>query len=215
MTKPSATPTPAGATTSGARPRRRRKRGSGGIVLVREGVYRVDIELKRDPLTGMRRRVSRQIEGTHEDAEIALRAPTPRRPRRAAYSSRNPCPKCSGRHGGIHPGRRDGPHRAGPEDTRHFALCGAHDVSNGPGRLSRLRRHPPEPIHLERRRGALPGDEAGGGRARPGSAGARPSCPNPLSEPASTDSSTSIRRRMPTVPRPYGRSRSLPTRTRW
>jgi hypothetical protein len=52
--------------------RRRRRRGSGGIHFVREGVYRVDIELNRDPVTGKRRRISRQIEGTYDDAEIAL-----------------------------------------------------------------------------------------------------------------------------------------------
>jgi integrase len=39
---------------------------------VRDGVWRVDVEVHRDPLTGARRRVSRTILGTREDAEIAL-----------------------------------------------------------------------------------------------------------------------------------------------
>jgi integrase len=51
---------------------RRRKRGSGGIVPVREGVWRVDLEVSRDPVTGLRRRVSRTIQGSREDAEVAL-----------------------------------------------------------------------------------------------------------------------------------------------
>ncbi len=49
-----------------------RRKGTGGIVLVRPGVWRVDIELSRDPVTGRRRRISRQIEGTRKDAEVAL-----------------------------------------------------------------------------------------------------------------------------------------------
>jgi integrase len=39
---------------------------------VREGVWRVDVEIHRDPVTGARRRVSRTIRGTREEAEIAL-----------------------------------------------------------------------------------------------------------------------------------------------
>lgn len=59
--------------SSGRRPSKTpRRKGSGGIVLVRSGVWRVDIELSRDPVTGRRRRISRQIEGTHRDAEVAL-----------------------------------------------------------------------------------------------------------------------------------------------
>lgn len=49
-----------------------RSRGSGGIRLVRPGVYRVDLEIHRDPITGHRRRVSRTVYGTREDAEVAL-----------------------------------------------------------------------------------------------------------------------------------------------
>ena len=55
-----------------AAPSRRRKRGSGGIVPVRDGVWRVDLEVPRDPVTGHRRRVARIIHGTREDAEVAL-----------------------------------------------------------------------------------------------------------------------------------------------
>jgi integrase len=51
---------------------RRRQRGSGGVKAVREGVFLVDIEISRDPITGQRRRISRQIRGTREDAEVAL-----------------------------------------------------------------------------------------------------------------------------------------------
>ena len=50
----------------------RRRRGSGGISWVRDGVWRVDVEISRDPLTGKRRRISRQIHGTRKDAEVAL-----------------------------------------------------------------------------------------------------------------------------------------------
>jgi integrase len=35
-------------------------------------VWRVDVEVHRDPVTGQRRRVSRRIDGTREQAEIAL-----------------------------------------------------------------------------------------------------------------------------------------------
>lgn len=59
-----------GRTNSAARGRR--KRGSGGITAVREGVWRVDVEVHRDPVTGQRRRVSRRIDGTREEAELAL-----------------------------------------------------------------------------------------------------------------------------------------------
>ena len=51
---------------------RRRQRGSGGVKSVRDGVFLVDIEISRDPITGQRRRISRQIQGTREDAEVAL-----------------------------------------------------------------------------------------------------------------------------------------------
>src|SRR5712691_6400663 len=51
---------------------RKRTRGSGGVVAIREGVWRVDVEIKRDPVTGHRRRVSRRVYGTREEAEVAL-----------------------------------------------------------------------------------------------------------------------------------------------
>lgn len=50
----------------------RRTRGSGGVIPVREGVWRIDIEGKRDPVTGRRRRISRHVHGTREEAELAL-----------------------------------------------------------------------------------------------------------------------------------------------
>ncbi|MCL2394502.1 MAG: hypothetical protein FWC87_07415, partial [Acidimicrobiaceae bacterium] len=50
----------------------RRKRGSGGVQPLRDGVWRVDLEAGRDPVTGRRRRVARVIHGTREEAEIAL-----------------------------------------------------------------------------------------------------------------------------------------------
>ncbi len=52
--------------------RRLRRRGSGGVFAVRDGVWRVDVEVARDPVTGRRRRVSRYVHGTREDAEVAL-----------------------------------------------------------------------------------------------------------------------------------------------
>lgn len=61
---------PAGAP---AAPRRRlRPRGSGGVLPVRDGVWRVDVEAPRDPETGRRRRTSRFVDGTREEAELAL-----------------------------------------------------------------------------------------------------------------------------------------------
>lgn len=50
----------------------RRRRGSGGVTLVRDGVWRVDLEITRDPVTGHRRRISRQVHGTRADAEVTL-----------------------------------------------------------------------------------------------------------------------------------------------
>lgn len=49
-----------------------RRRGSGGVRPVRESVWRVDVEVSRDPVTGRRRRVSRTVFGTRADAEVAL-----------------------------------------------------------------------------------------------------------------------------------------------
>ena len=49
-----------------------RVRGTGGIVEVRPGVHRIDFEAPPDPVTGKRRRRSRQIPGTLGDAERAL-----------------------------------------------------------------------------------------------------------------------------------------------
>ena len=51
---------------------RRRRKGSGGIVEVADDTWKVDIELPRDAVTGRRRRVSRTIRGTREEAELAL-----------------------------------------------------------------------------------------------------------------------------------------------
>ncbi|CAN5490528.1 hypothetical protein BH23ACT3_BH23ACT3_07650 [soil metagenome] len=39
---------------------------------VRDGVWRVDLEVGRDPVTGRRRRVSRRDRGSRVDAEAAL-----------------------------------------------------------------------------------------------------------------------------------------------
>lgn len=52
--------------------KRARRRGSGGVFAVRDGVWRVDVEIARDPVSGHRRRVSRTIHGTREEAELAL-----------------------------------------------------------------------------------------------------------------------------------------------
>lgn len=48
----------------------RRTKGSGGLKKVRDGVWRVDIEVGRDPVTKRRRRVSRTVYGTREEAEV-------------------------------------------------------------------------------------------------------------------------------------------------
>jgi integrase len=42
------------------------------VFFVRDGVWRVDVEISRDRVTGRRRRVSRTIHGTREEAEVAL-----------------------------------------------------------------------------------------------------------------------------------------------
>lgn len=51
---------------------RRRKRGSGGIFARGENLWRIDLEVGRDPVSGRRRRVSKTIRGTREDAELEL-----------------------------------------------------------------------------------------------------------------------------------------------
>ena len=51
---------------------RRRRKGSGGIVEVADDTWKVDVELPRDAVTGRRRRVSRTVRGTREEAELAL-----------------------------------------------------------------------------------------------------------------------------------------------
>ena len=53
-------------------PQHRRQRGSGGVFQLADGVWKVDIELPRDTVTGRRRRPSRTIRGTREEAELAL-----------------------------------------------------------------------------------------------------------------------------------------------
>lgn len=55
-------------------PSSRRARGSGGLTPIGDGAWRVDIEIGRDPVTGHRRRVSRTVRGTRQDAEAALAA---------------------------------------------------------------------------------------------------------------------------------------------
>ncbi len=50
--------------------RARRTRGSGGIFAEGDGVWRVDVEVARDAVTGRGRRVSRTIRGTRADAEM-------------------------------------------------------------------------------------------------------------------------------------------------
>lgn len=55
-----------------ARQQHRRRHGSGGITEVSAGVWRVDVEISRDPITGRRRRISRRIRGSKADAEVAL-----------------------------------------------------------------------------------------------------------------------------------------------
>ena len=49
-----------------------RRRGTGGVIEVRVGVWRIDVEAPRDPATGRRRRRSRLIYGIRDDAERAL-----------------------------------------------------------------------------------------------------------------------------------------------
>lgn len=78
MAKNSATPTAAGSppkrgrSTSASSAPRSRRRGSGGVFAVRDGVWRVDVEIGRDPVTGRRRRVSRTVHGSREEAEVVL-----------------------------------------------------------------------------------------------------------------------------------------------
>lgn len=54
------------------RPAGRRSHGAGGIVAIADGVWRVDVEIAADPVTGARRRVSRRVRGSRVDAEVAL-----------------------------------------------------------------------------------------------------------------------------------------------
>ena len=56
----------------GKGPAHRRQRGSGGVIPVRDGVWRIDVEGQRDPVTGKRRRISRRVHGTRQEAELAL-----------------------------------------------------------------------------------------------------------------------------------------------
>ena len=62
-------PTSSGSASSANLPR---AKGSGGVFPVRPGVWRVDIELPRDKVTGKRRRISRYVESTRNEAEVAL-----------------------------------------------------------------------------------------------------------------------------------------------
>jgi integrase len=71
MTSPAATPRRSKA--KAPKPlQHRRHRGSGGVLQLADDRWRVDIELPRDPVTGRRRRVSRIIRGSREEAELAL-----------------------------------------------------------------------------------------------------------------------------------------------
>ena len=54
------------------KPRARRQRGSGGLTQIRPGVWRVDFDIAPDPITARRRRLSREIQGSRQDAEQAL-----------------------------------------------------------------------------------------------------------------------------------------------
>ena len=83
----------------GAANEERKNRRSGGVKLVREDVWRVDLELPRQSHEP-RRRVSRTVEGTKEQAEAALKQlrreveqaalgdATPKRPRKRQQSRR-------------------------------------------------------------------------------------------------------------------------------
>ncbi len=72
LTKVHGAAEPKPSTPSNGSAQRLRRRGSGGVFAVRDCVWRVDVEIGRDPVTGQRRRVSRTIHGTREDAEVAL-----------------------------------------------------------------------------------------------------------------------------------------------
>jgi integrase len=65
-------PAPRSRSMQAAKKRKLRTRGSGGIKEKRPGVFLVDIEFGSDPVTGRRRRVSRTVRGTVDDAEAAL-----------------------------------------------------------------------------------------------------------------------------------------------
>lgn len=57
---------------SGRSEKGRRGRGSGGIFQLADNRWKIDIELSRDAVTGRRRRASRTVIGTREEAELAL-----------------------------------------------------------------------------------------------------------------------------------------------
>jgi integrase len=50
----------------------RRERGSGGVRQLADSLWRIDIELERDTVTGRRRRVARNVHGSRAEAESAL-----------------------------------------------------------------------------------------------------------------------------------------------
>lgn len=60
---------------STTRARRSQTRRKGGVRRVRDGVWRVDVEIDRDLVTQHRRRVSKTVYGTRDDAEIELAQP--------------------------------------------------------------------------------------------------------------------------------------------
>ena len=52
--------------------RLRRQLGSGGVIEVAPGKWRVDLEVEADPITKRRRRISKAVVGTRENAEMIL-----------------------------------------------------------------------------------------------------------------------------------------------
>jgi hypothetical protein len=48
------------------------EQGSGGIFKLADETWKVDVDLPRDAVTGRRRRVSRRVKGSQEEAELVL-----------------------------------------------------------------------------------------------------------------------------------------------
>jgi len=120
-------------------PYRRRNRGSGGIIPIGDGIWRVDVEAHRDPVTAARRRVSRTVRGTREEAEIALA-----RLKVADHERRLPTSGTRARSveaafdlylGAVEAGVVE----LAPKDIRHVALSRCDDVRDRPARRTSLR----------------------------------------------------------------------------